>query len=245
MSQALRRVRDLIRIRLRETDARFPSFVVPEVDHAICDAYLFLQARLPAAELHSASAGTISAGTDLFTLPATVTQWTGNDGGAEYAGQVRIRLTSTGQFLIRATQDELQAFRDGNASTVLSVPRYFTLWEEKDQDVQGRCYPGALAAETYDLFVSLDADDLRDFVGTGSDDLDDVEVQFSRLGTQALVRWVAADLLERMTDEDLKLRRLSRSAGDSWRKEAETLIYHEASRRHHLYSSGRTQQWVS
>lgn len=245
MAIALRRIRDRIRIRIRETDPKNNSFVTPEIDTAIADSYLTLQARLPSADLHTSSAFTIGAGTDLFALPATVTQYTGNDGGAEYAGAFRIQLVSTGEFLTRVTVEELDSYRWGNQTLHLAIPEMFTLWEEKDQDAIGRCYPGAQASQACNLFARLSADDLRDFVGSGTDDLDDVEVLFSRIAANALVLYVAADLLERMLDKDLEARRLNPRSAVTWRREAEALIYQEAARRHRMNTVGRVQRWVS
>jgi len=240
-------IRDRIRVRLRDQDDKFPTYSGVEVDIAIADAYLALQAQLPAPHLYTASAFTISAGGDTFTLPATVTQWTGNDGGAEYAGDVRIRLQSTGLFLIPMTVGEIDAYRNGtpDASIHLNRPYSFCLWEEKDQDVQGRCYPGAQAAEACDLFRTLSADDLRDFVGAGTDDMDDVEVQFSRIAGQALVAYVAADLLERMPESELEKRRMSSAVIPSWRREAGKLLWQEGARQKSLLEVGRIQRWIS
>lgn len=231
-------------MRLRDTDARKPSFVAPEIDAAIAGAYLTLQSRLPPPDLYTASAFTISAGGDTFTLPATVTSWTGNDGGAEYAGAFRIQLASDGRFLIHATGEQLDSFRSGQQAVQLGKPRLFTLWEDKNQAVQGRCYPGANAAEVCNLFATLSADDLRDYVGAGTDDLDDVEVLFSRIAAQALELRVASDLLIRMTEEDAKLRRLSPDASKMWLAESEMLAWQEACRRNDLDDSGRIQRWV-
>jgi hypothetical protein len=226
-------------------DARRVGFSGPEIDQAVADAYLILQSRLPAPDLVTPSGLTISAGGDTFTLPNTVTQWTGNDGGAEYAGDVRIRVRSTGQFLRRRTVDEVDQWRNFTPTVHLSIPDVFCLWEEKDNDVQGRCYPGARDDVVCDLYASLAADDLRDFIGSGTDDMDDVEILFSRTAATALVLYTSADLLARMTEEDLSARRLSRIVAPDWRREADVLLYQEAARRHDIDGVGRTMRRVS
>ena len=245
MGVPLRKIRDRVRMRLRDTDSEHPSFTSIEVDQAVCESYLTLQSRLQPPDLYTAGGLTIAAGGDTFQLPATVVQYTGGDGGAEYAGDVRIRLASNGQFLIKQTVEELDAWRQGSPTVHLAIPHNFALWEEKDQDVQGRCWPGARVAEVCDLFVALSADDLRDFVGSGAQNMDDVEVLFSRVAANALVLYVAADLLTRMTDEDLRLRKLNPQVVPLWQREAEVLLYQEAARRHDLEGIGRVQRWVS
>jgi len=247
MSIALRRVRDRISMKLRDTDARKGTFDTVYLDNAICEAYLALQGRLPPPDLYTANAFTIGAGGDTFTMPTSVTQWTGNDGGAEYAGDFRIQLASNGQFLQKRTVEELDSMRNRlpTVSPALSIPYLYTLWEESDQDVQGRCYPGAKVAEACNLFRTFKADDLRDFVGAGTDTLDNVEVMFSRLGTVALVYHVCAELVASMPEDDLKLRRLNPAVAQLWMQMSEDALYNEACARHDIDSVGRVQRWVS
>lgn len=245
MAIALRRVRGRVQDRIRETSARAQVFNPVEIDNAICDAYLVLQSQLPAPRLYTANAFTISAGGDTFTLPATVTQWTGGDGGAEYAGTVGIRLATSGQFLTPRSVEMIDRLRDGQPTVHLAIPSQFALWEDKNQAVQGRCYPGAEDAQVCDLFQKLSADDMRDFIGTGADDMDDVEVLLSRTGVVSLIAYTSADLLERMTDASLAERGLDRGVSKAWRREASVTLYQEAARRHDLEALGRIERWVS
>lgn len=241
----MRRIRDRVRERIRDTDDKRPSFDVIEVDMAIADAYLVLQARIPRPRLYTASAFTISAGGDEFNLPtAAVTGWTGGDGQAEYGGDVSIRLRSQARFLRRRTIEELDGLREGETTIALGIPRDFALWEESDGTVRGRVHPGAKAAESCDLFRALMADDLRDYVGSGTEGMEQVEVQFSRTAGQALVLYAASDLLLRMTTEDLALRRMDRGAARFWLAEAQRMIYQDAARAHDLSDVGRVQRWV-
>lgn len=239
MAIPLRKVRDRVRGRLNDTDARRPTFVVPQLDSAICDAYLALSSMIPAPTIYTASAFTISAGAETFTLPTTATTgWTGGDGEAEYAGMVQIQLVSTGTFLQPISNAQMHALRSGQTSVVTGIPERFALYEASNQQVNGWCYPGAKVAQACNLYRSLLYDDLRDYVGAGTDDLDDVEVQFSRLGVLALVQYAASCLLGQMTDEDAQLRRIDKSVAALWRKEAWDLAYGEAMRRHNLEDPG-------
>lgn len=245
MAIALRRIRDRIRGNLRDYNLAHPVRDPVEVDQAICDAYLELGSRLPAPELLTTSGLTISAGADTFQLPSTVTQWTANDGGAEYASLVRIRLRSTGQFLSKLNVEEIDAFRNGQSAVLPSIPQFFALWEDKTQGAQGRCYPGAAAAEVCDLFVRLNLDDLRDFIGTGSDDMDDVKLQFSRLAADALVYQASGWLLASIPNPDADALGIDKSIAPVWLKAAASLAYGEALRRNNLETVGRTQRRVS
>lgn len=232
-------------MRIRDTDARRGTFDTVFLDQAICDAYLALQGRLPPANLYTASAFTIAAGGDTFTLPATVSQYTGNDGGAEYAGDFSIQLNSTKRFLVKVTVQQIDAMRSGVVATALAIPQYYALWEENDQDLQGRCWPGAQSAEACNLFRSMMADDMRDFIGSGADDLDDVEVLFSREAALALVYYVAAELVASMPEDELKMRKLNPNVAQLWLQRSEEAIYREYARRLETEGVGRVERWVS
>ena len=216
-----------------------------EVDQAICDVYITEQARLPGHSLYTASAFTISAGGDTFTLPASVTQWTGNDGAAEYEGDVRIQLVSDGTFLRRVPRDTIEALKDGQQVPSTSRPSLFALYPGSDQVVNGLCYPGAREAEACNLYRILMADDPRDFVGSGTDDLDDVELQMSRLATTALTLMVSAELVDKMLDEDLKARRINPQITKSWRHRAEVAFYQEKCVRQKLKMAGYFERRIA
>lgn len=245
MAVDLRLVRDRVRMRMGGGDARRPLYVTPQIDQAMASAYIFLQSRLPAADLYTSSAVTISAGGDTFSLPTSVSQWTGNDGAAEYAGQVALRLVSTGQFLRKRTAEELDAFRNGSPTVLLSIPDLFTLWEDKGQIIQGRCYPGAKVSEACDLFVRLSANDPRDYVGAGTEDMDDVEIEGSRIVSEAVERQTASDLINRLPARIAEEHGIDKGVTKDWMREVEILLYQEAMRRHNMVGVGRTQRWVS
>lgn len=226
----LPQVRAEVRVALREMDARKPIGLV-EVDQAIRKCYLLLQFRLPAARSYTASAFTISSAAETFTLPTT--------SSAEYAGDVRIQLASDGSFLTKLTIEEIDAYRDGQSSTAVGVPRYFALYEEDDGEVQGRCYPRANQAYVCNLFRSLVA---ADFDLTA---LDSTNIRLSRPAATALVLKSACYLVAGMTAEDLATRRLDRGIVSLWNDEAERAIYQEAMRRHAIGATGRYKRNVA
>ena len=240
MSIDLRIVRDRIRIRLRDMDAPKNTFNTVETDQAIASYYLRLRSQLPAPVVYTASGLTISAGAASFDFPSTVTGYTGNDGQAEYAGEVKIQLVSTGTYLKKLSQFEMDQYYDSAApaSFPQGKPFAFDLRESSAQLVTGRLWPAAKDAEVCNLWVTRSADDVRDFVGAGTDDMDDVQVQLSRVAADALELYVAADLLDRMSEEDLKLRRWDARSADrasqGWRREAAKSAYKEAERMHNL-----------
>lgn len=232
MSVTLPSVRTRVRIKVRDSDNRNPSFSIIEVDQAIRDAYIALQSQLPPASVYSASAFTIAGGGDTFALPTST-------GTIEYHGKTRIRLRSNGQFLRERTVEEIDAMRNGQTTTGTGVPTDFALWEENDQEVQGRCYPGAKSAEVCDLFYTLVADDF-DLTA-----IDSSNIRFSRYGIDALVYRASAELVMTLTEEDLKLRKLNANAANFWLKESERILYREAMRQHRIGAVGRTQRNIA
>ena len=242
MAVTLAAIKGRVQGRLRDNVAKGSTFGTVEYDQAICDAYLYVQSRLPAAAFLNTTGLTIAAGGDTFTLPTTITQY----GTASYAGRVVIQLQNTPRtFLHRCTREELDAMRNGSPSVFLAIPTHFCLWEEKDQTVKGRCFPGAQAAQPCDLFVKLSADDLRDYVGSGSSTLENVSVNLSRVGAQALVYHAAAEMLLAMPADEAKRRGINPNVGMAWQKQSLVMLYDEARRHHDLEDVGRTQRWVS
>jgi hypothetical protein len=229
MSVKLSRIRDRVNGRIRNFDFRGnesgPAYSDVEVDQELCSEYLAIQSMLPAAKIYTASAFTISAGTDTFQLPATVTQWTGNDGGAEYRGAIRIQLVSNGGFLDQVSLNDINRYRNFQPVIANGIPYIFALYEDTDQDIQGICYPPTRVSEACNLFRDLEADDLRDFVGSGAQAMDDVEVQMSRVEALALELRASAGLVAKMSSADLDARRLNPNAVSLWINEAAGLIH--------------------
>lgn len=217
-----------VKRKLRDREARRRSYPRVEVDQAVCDAYIELQARLPAPHLYTPNAFSITA--EAFTMPATA--------GLQYDSDIRIQLRSNGMFLIKYTREEIDALRQGLQSYT-GRPTHVAFWEDSAQAVQGLVYPPPGGPEAVNTYVALAAADLRDGA------LDAASVLFSRTAAAALELYVAADLLAGMGAEDAKLRRINPGVAAQWRKDAEVLLYREAARRHNLESVGRIQRWIS
>jgi hypothetical protein len=237
----LSRIRDRVNGRIRNFDFRGneagPAYSDVEVDQELCSEYLAISAMLPAAKIYTASAFTITGGTDTFTLPTTVTQWTGNDGGAEYRNGIVIQLVNSGGFLQRMSLVEINSYRNFQQVVAGGIPRVYALYEESDQDVQGICYPPALVSEPCNLFRNLEADDLRDFVGSGAQDMNVVEVQLSRVEALALELRGAAGLVAKMSSADLDARRLNGNVVSLWMNESSLLLGAAAGTRHNVRDS--------
>lgn len=231
-------VRARVQVKLNDTDGKNGSLDTLQVDHAIADACLSLGSQIEAPHVYLSSAFTISAGASTFTLP-TAAQ-TGYASLTQYAGDVRIRLTNRLHFLTKKTVEEIDSLREYNSTTTQGYPECFCLWEEMDNDMQGRCWPNAGVAEPCDLFVSLVPDDLRD-----ANDMDAANVRFSRYGSTALVYYTSALLAAAMSAEDLGKRRLNPNVVQLWRREGDVLLYQDAVRKHNAENHGRIQRWVS
>lgn len=244
MSVTFVKLRGRVRQRLHSLDGRIANPDSVALDMALCDAYIALQADLPAPTLYTASGLTISAGTDLFTLPVTITSSGFGTGTVEYAGQVDIQLQSNGQWLERKTQNELLSWIT-NAGTLLGVPTIFALYQDGSQTVRGRCYPGAKTAQVCNIYTTIAADDLRDYVGTGgTEGLDTATAPLSRKAAAALVARASANLVARMDEAALKSRGINPNVAKLWMDEANDLAYQAAGDMYALESNGETQRRV-
>jgi len=225
-------VRLKVDLRLRQLDSKNRSYLVPEVDQAIREKYVARMASMPPSHVAEASAFTILAGTDTFTLPTT---------GSTYSDalDVRLQLVTTGGYLGKYTQEEFEPWVRNLTALVLQVPQIFTLWEDQRGVVHGRVYPGALADELVNVFRSLSHE-----APTSATDLDAAAIYLNEAACVALAADVAADLLEAMTPEDAARRRLNPAIVGSWRREAAKVWYQESARRSDLEGAGRTMRWV-
>jgi hypothetical protein len=215
---------------LKEMDSRKPVGRI-YVDQALRNEYQLLQSRLPDAYAYTASAGTITAGSASFTLPSA--------SSAEYAGDIRIQLQSDNSFLTKLHQDEMQRFRDGSSTTSTGRPRFFSPYEEDDQQVACWVYPVATSTETYNLFRSIVA---ADFSTT---DIAGATLMLSREGQLALIYETATAIASAMTKEDLAQRRLNPSIVADWHQKAELALYQEGDRRASIEGVGRTMRFES
>jgi len=218
-------LRDRVRANINEARARRSALNAVEIDQGLRNAYLALQSRLPPAHVYTASAFTIAAGADTFTLPTAAS--------AEYAGEVRIQIQSDGSFLCPLSAAQLDAVRAGIVGTDgQGRPTHFTLWEDNSQVVQGRCYPRSKDLETCNLWRGLVA---ADFTTTA---LDSTTIELGRYGIEALIYAASAELVAKMPDDELALRKLNSGVVGFWLKQMETTLYRETCRRHELESAG-------
>jgi hypothetical protein len=214
--------------KLRDTDLRRNWFSPVDYDQAITEEFIDVSGQLPTPYLLTASAFTIAAGLDTFTLPLT----------HEYGGDLRFQKQSDLRFLTERTVEEIDALRAGDIEGHVDVPTQFCLWEEADKTVQGRCWPRSRATETIDMFASIMADDLR------AVDMDAVSVDLSLLASAALVNLVCAALLDSVPAEQASARNFNSKAAAGWRSAAGRMLWKDAARRHNLMSAGAVQRWV-
>jgi len=225
-------IRGRVAIKINDADAKHASFDPLRLDHAIADAHIALSAMIPPPHLYVTNAFTMAANSDTFTLPTAANA--GYVSFTQYAGEVKIRLVSDGRWLRKVSRSEIDALYDGVTQTTgAGRPRRFALWQEMDDDVQGRVHPRCGPAETCDLYVALTADDIRDAA-----DLDAANVRFGRYGSTALVYHAAALLVGEMDDESLKLRRLNSGVVNLWIQQAQSLLQHESFRKTAVESRG-------
>lgn len=244
MGIALAKVRGRVRSRLRDADGRMNSPSTVEIDMQLASSWIELSSLLPSPVLYTASAFTIAAGATTFSLPVTVTSSGYGTGTTEYNGDVRIQLASTGTYLRRLSHTEMDALTWGVTVVPLAIPDSFALYMDSAQVVRGRCWPGALAAQACNLWATLSAEDLRDYVGTGgTEGMDTVTVPGTREAVQALEAHASAMLVARMDDKAIALRGLNPKIADAWMRECDGLLYEEEKRQHALKSIGRVQRF--
>jgi hypothetical protein len=238
----LTKLRGRVRSKIRDIDGKADSPNQVEIDMALADAYIALQADLPQPTIYVASGITIAGGGSVFSLPVTVASSGFGTGTEEYAGQVDLQLVSNGRWLRRKTIDELRQFIDGQQATVQGVPEWFALYEDNATVVRGVCYPAAKASEVCNMYASLSANDLRDYVGTGgSEGFDTATAKLSDQGAAALVLMAAAEMVAKMDADTLKERKLNPAVVARWDRQADQLLYGEGGRRSAVESNGRSQ----
>lgn len=229
MSTTVAALADRIANKLRALDPNGPLDSV-YIDGEIRDAYMQLQAKLPAAYSYTAAAGTITAGATTFTLPTTST--------AEYAGDVRVQLVSTGAFLVEVTQDEMQMFRNNVTSTTSGRPQYFAPYEDSSQQVICWVYPSPTSAESYNLFRSLVPSDFT------STDTGGTTLALGRFAQEALILKACSNIVAAMIPEDVAKLKLDKNVAELWARQAEEMAYQESARRSDIEAAGHVQRFV-
>lgn len=236
MSITLAALRSRVRAKLNDVDMRRPAFNVIAYDQALADAYTNVQSRLPAIHVYTASAFTIAATSETFTLPTT--------SNAQYRGDVRLQLVSNGVFLYKKTVEEINQYQNGEFGAALLVgvdhPSIFALWEGSTQVVNGICWPRTLQAEAVNMYNTLSAADLRNAA-----DMDAAVIDLSEEGVVGLTYFAAAMLAAGMTEQDLAARRLSKDVAAVWFRESNRVLLREEARHSDLESVGRIMRWVS
>lgn len=247
MSVPIAKVRGRVRIRLKDADSSKPAFSGPDVDMAIAEAWIALNAFLPPPLLYVASAFTISAGASTFTLPVTVASSGYGTGTTEYGGNVQIQLVTSGMYLKEITNGEMDALLDGTPTVPQALPNQFALYQDNSQVIKGRCYPGASVAQACNLWATISAEDLRDYVGTGgAEGMDTVTVPGTRKAVQALVARASWMLLNGEPTDAAAARGIDKNAKvQEWREEEDRLAYQEEKTQHDIKSTGRVQRRVA
>ncbi len=245
MSIAITRLRGRVRVNLGDEDGRMAAPTGVQIDMALADVYIAMQAMLPPVTVSIPSGLTIAAGASTFSMPVTIAASGYGTGTVEYGGGIQLQLVSTGQFLRFLPFNDFNDRRNGQPSPTLSVPYLFTLYEDRTQVAQGLCYPGALAAQPCNIVAQIRADDLRDYVGTGgAEGFDTVQANLSREAASALVLRASSRLLKRMNADALAKRGINPSIADEWDAEANDLVYGESMRKSGLEGAADTQQKV-
>lgn len=234
MAVSLATMRNRLRVMLNDLDRPDDEVIgVLKLDGAIANAYIACGAVIMPPKLFTASGLTIAANAQTFSMPTTT--------GAEYSGDVRIRLQSDGSFLNRCTREEIEAFRFGEtATTGTGRPFLFSLYEDSSQTVQGDVWPRSRDSEVCDTWVGLNITDLRDAAS-----MDAANIQFSRFGSTGLLYRAAAELLAGMPRALAEARDLDKDVVQEWREQSRVLLYAEEVRRNQAEDAGRVQRWVS
>lgn len=243
---AISKIRGRVRGNLMDLDGRMAAPTGVQIDATLADVYIELAAQLPSPMLYVASAFTIAAGANTFTFPVTVTSSGFGTGTTEYAGEARIQLAVPGTWLRKITSREMDAFMYGVNAIPLAIPDRFALYQDGSQVIRGRCWPGSNEARACNLWATIKADDLRDYVGTGgAEGFDTVSAPLSREAAAALVLKASSRLLKRMGAEDVAKRGINPAVAGEWDAAANDLLYAEEAAQHSVRSTGRIQRWKS
>ncbi len=229
-SYTLPSIRTEVMVAIRQSTTRKATFSPVEVDQAMRRAYFALQSKLPPVHAYTAAAGSIAAGANTFVLPTT--------SSAEYRGAVRLQLVSNNRFLQKLNNEEMDAYWNVQSSAATGRPFWFALYEEDDQEIQGRCHPRSKDTESYNLWRALVPADF-DLTAIGS-----TNIRLNRFAGSALVLKTAAALVDMMDADALKLRRINPAITRRWDADAEDEIYRAAMDMHGLMGTGRTHRMV-
>lgn len=231
MSKTVAEIRTRAIENLQDFDRSKPVFTTPQYDLAIKSAYQALAARMPWPHVHTSSGLTISANSDTLTMATNL----GSD--------VRIRLRSTGEFLINTTVETIDMMRRGNPSgNVFQIPRWVAFWREPGSsgtDLHGRVYPGARVAEVCDIFTDKIPDEL---VGPA---LNAQNVLFDTTAAEALILKVSSTMLSRAPADEIAKLKINPTIVKEWNRDMELMLYRAAATHNDIESAGYTHRYVS
>lgn len=170
---------------------------------------------------------------DLTSLAITA----GNGGpytlnsSANYSTVHSLRLSSSGEFLCKYTRAQLDAIYGNDATP--GIPVAWAAWENASQNIEVAVRPYPIANDTLQVFGSLVPARLT---------TDASVLPFSEPMLSALVKAVAADVIESATDEQLQQLHMNRAVARLFRSDAEAALVAEEIRRNRLKRTGRIEQ---
>jgi hypothetical protein len=236
MSTALARIAHMVRWRTRDRAPRERLIGTPELNEMIQSNALALSGRIPLGEKWANGVVTITAGSDLATLPQTE----GNPAQSiVYMTVLDIRRTSDGQRVTKRTREEMDIlyWRSGLASThVRQEPSDYAFIEDEDQKVTLRFQAPVKTTGTLDVLRATLPKDLLSDAST---------VPFSPLAIEALCDMVAMECIAKLPDKDVAEKlHLGKTVLKVWADRIELNVASEQDRRRKLESVGRPLRMV-
>lgn len=228
MATTLAGLRAKERVALRDTAQPY-HVEDAELDESTRAAMVTVAGDVPLGEKWVAGAVTLTAGSDTATLPATV----------EYHMIYGLRRTSDGMPLFKRTMGELEGrFWCGRtvANATPAEPTDYALSENESNVVAVRFQAPALTASTLDLRRAVIPADL-----TAATDA----APLSTLLEQAVADLATADIISKLTKNELDALRLDRGYAAVCLKRAAKAIHDEKVRLDAMHSTGRVQRYVS
>jgi hypothetical protein len=202
-----------------------------EADAALSEAYMHVGAIMPQTLGERVGSLVIESGSATFQLPTTDAD---RDSVVQYDGEVSLRRTRDGRFLFRISNEEMDRKTDGFGSRRLGTTvQYFSLYEDAEGVVQGRCFPRPTQSVECDIFSATLMDDPRDAA-----DFDAI-VQALAPIAQAAVVYRAAGMLVAASSHGRRAGLRVTNEGRKWVAIGDRLAQRAAVRAHDMASVGR------
>ena len=179
MASTLAKVRGAVRYRIRDIISGNRAIATPELNEIIQANVRALAGEVPLGEAWSAAAVTVTAGSEVGTLAATV----------EYAHILEVRRTGDGQTLTKRTPEELSKlyWQSGTATTrSTEEPTDYAILESAAQAVTLRFQNYAKTTTTLDICRRVMPSDLT---------ADSSAVPFAMLAVEALIDLCAVEAI--------------------------------------------------